>query len=82
MNEDLEGQLVRWTGHEWFPGQWFTARIEAPNGWGGWTAEVVDPGNFSDDGRCLQVGQKLPNLRRDLITLLELAAEGKERSDP
>lgn len=68
MNDTRIGKIVRWADEEHFPGRWFTARIAGKNTWGGYTGEVVDPGNFSDEGKQFTPGEFVPNMRPNLIT--------------
>jgi hypothetical protein len=75
MSGDLIGKLVRWECR----GQWFTARVtdgDGGSGRGSFVGEVVDPGNFSGMSpfateECLRVGQELPNLVADCLTVID-----------
>lgn len=71
MSIDLIGKVVRWSGHEWYVGMWFTAHLTGTNTWGGYEGVVVDPGNWSRNGVSFSEGQSLPNLRKDLIKPVE-----------
>lgn len=72
---DMIGKLVRWENK----GQWFTARVtgyDGGSGRGSLTGEVVDPGNYIGlsefaPKQVLKVGDELPNLRPDLLAVVE-----------
>lgn len=69
---DLIGKTVRWANHEYYPGQWFTALVTAPNTWGGFEGECVDPGNWRDRGGFRwSAGQFIPNMRREFLTVID-----------
>jgi hypothetical protein len=82
---DLTGKLVRWDNK----GQWFTARVtggDGGSGRGSWTGEVVDPGNYIGlsefaPKQALHVGQELPNLRPELLAVLDEPACGSQVGD-
>lgn len=73
---DLIGKLVRWERK----GQWFIARVtggDGGSGRGSLTGEVVDPGNYIGrlsefaPKQALPVGRQLPNLRPELLTVID-----------
>ena len=71
MSDDMIGTLVRWERR----GQWLTARIDFPGPRGIWVGTVVDPGNYVGlsefaPKQALQVGDRLPNLRGELLTVI------------
>lgn len=79
MDETMIGKLVRWQ-HE--RGQWFTARVtgyDGGSGRGSLTGVVVDPGNYIGVSefapkQAWRVGDVVPNLVRDLITVIDEGA--------
>lgn len=72
---DMIGKLVRWENR----GQWFTARVtggDGGSGRGSYLGEVVDPGNYTGlspfaPKEWLRVGQELPNLRPELLAVID-----------
>lgn len=74
MSEDMIGKLVRWESD----GQWLTARVSGTGAFrDSWRGEVVDPGNFVGLNADLfgpervKVGTWLPNLKADLVTVID-----------
>lgn len=72
MTDNMIGKLVRWECR----GQWFVARVtggDGGSGRGSLTGEVVDPGTYVTgyaERGGLNVGEVLPNLRPELITVV------------
>lgn len=76
MSDDgMIGKLARWEHR----GQWFTARVtggDGGSGRGALVGEVVDPGNYIGlsefaPKQALRIGHELPNLRPELLTVVE-----------
>jgi hypothetical protein len=77
---DLTGELVRWESR----GQWLTARVDFPGPRGIWVGTVVDPGNYiglseAAPKQAVKAGDRLPNLRSELLTVITEAPVGEQR---
>lgn len=77
MSDDLTGKLVRWESK----GQWLTARVDFPGPRGIWVGTVVDPGNYVGlsefaPKQAARPGDRLPNLRSELLTVIAEAPGG------